>query len=60
MSSAEEGKEYLKARGREARETMGQWVDKGKEAVGRQKEQFSQAAEKIQQAYREASEGKKS
>ncbi len=60
MSSAQEGKEYLRTRGREARETVNQWVDRGKEVVGRQKEQFSQAAEAARQAYREASgEGKK-
>ncbi len=59
LNSAQEGKEYLKTRGREARETVSQWVDRGKEVVGRQKEQFSQAAEAARQAYREASEGKK-
>ncbi len=58
-NSAQEGKEYLKTRGREARENVNQWVDRGKEVVGRQKEQFSQAAEAARQAYREASEGKK-
>lgn len=60
MSSAQEGKEYLRTRGRDARETVNQWVDRSKEVVGRQKEQFSQAAEAARQAYREASgEGKK-
>lgn len=61
LNSAQEGKEYLKNRGKEARETVNQWVDRGKEVVGRQKEQFSQAAEAARHAYREASgEGKKS
>ncbi|HEY6306123.1 MAG TPA: YtxH domain-containing protein [Candidatus Angelobacter sp.] len=59
LNSAQEGKEYLKTRGREARETVNTWVDRGKEVVGRQKEQFSQAADAARQAYREASEGKK-
>lgn len=60
LDSAQEGKEYLKNRGREARETMGQWVDRGKDAVSRGKEQFSQAADAARQAFREATtEGKK-
>jgi gas vesicle protein len=60
MNSAQEGKEYLKNRGKEARENVNQWVERGKEVVTRQKEQFGQAAEAARQAYREASEGKKS
>lgn len=62
MNSAQEGADYLKTRGREARDTMNEWVDRGKEIVNRQKEQFGHAAEAARQAYREASsgEGKKS
>lgn len=59
LTSAQEGKEYLRTRGREARETVNEWVDRGKEVVGRQKEQFTHAADAARQAYREASEGKK-
>lgn len=61
MNSAQEGAEYLKTRGREARETMNDWVDRGKDVVGRQKDQFTSAIEAGRQAYREASggEGKK-
>lgn len=61
MSSAQEGAEYLKTRGREARDTMNDWVDRGKDVVGRQKDQFTSAIEAGRQAYREASggEGKK-
>src|SRR6516162_7038319 len=53
-NSAQEGGEYLRTRGREARETMNQWVDRGKEAVGQQKEKISAAIDASRQAYREA------
>jgi len=59
MSSAQEGREYIKTRGKEARETMNQWVDRGKDVVARGKEQFGSAVEATRQAYREASESKK-
>ena len=60
MNSAQEGSEYLKTRGREARETVNEWVDRGKDVMNRQKDQFTQAVEAGRQAYREASsEGKK-
>ncbi len=59
-NSAQEGKEYLKTRGREARENVNEWVERGKDVVGRQKEQLGSALESARQAYREASsEGKK-
>ena len=59
-NSALEGKEYLRNRSREARENVNQWVERGKDVVGRQKEQLGSALESARQAYREASsEGKK-
>lgn len=59
MNTAQEGREFIKTRGREARENMGQWVERGKEVVNRGKEQFGSAMEAGRQAYREAtSEGK--
>jgi len=59
-NSANEGAEYLKTRGRDAKETMNQWVDRGKDVVGQQKEKISAAIDATRQAYREAaSEGKK-
>jgi|SRR5579864_194395 len=57
MNSAQEGAEYLKTRGREARETVSEWVDRGKDVVTRQKDQFTSAIEAGRQAYREASSG---
>ena len=58
-NSAQEGCEYLKTRGREAKETVSQWVDRGKDVVNQKKEQLSSAIDATRQAYREASEGKK-
>lgn len=59
-SSAQDGGEYLKTRGREARENMNQWVDRGKEVMGQHKEKISAAIDASRQAYREAAaEGKK-
>jgi len=59
-NTAQEGREYLKTRSRDAKETMNEWVDRGKEVVGRSKEQINSAIDAGRQAYREAAEGKKS
>jgi len=59
-NSAQEGSEYLKTRGREARESVNQWVERGKDVVSRKKEELGSALDSARQAYREASEGKKS
>jgi len=53
-TKAGEGSEYVKQRGAEIRETASTWVDKGKEAIGRQKENLSEAVEAGKQAYRDA------
>jgi gas vesicle protein len=59
-NSAQEGGEYLKTRGKEARDSMSEWVDRGNEVVGQHKEKISAAIDASRQAYREASaEGKK-
>ena len=59
-NTAQEGTEYLKTRGKEARETVNQWVDRGKEVMGQQKEKIGAAIDASRQAYREAAgEGKK-
>ena len=58
-NTAQEGGEYIKTRGREAKETVNQWVDRSKDVVGQQKEKISAAIDATRQAYREASEGKK-
>jgi gas vesicle protein len=59
-NTAQEGREYLKTRSRDAKETVNEWVDRSKEVVGRSKEQINSAIDAGRQAYREAAEGKKS
>jgi gas vesicle protein len=51
---AGEGSEYLKQRGSELKENAAGWVDKGREAMSRQKETLNDAMEAGKQAYRDA------
>lgn len=53
MSKAEEGRDFIRKRTREAREQAGQWAERGKEAYNTQKEQIRSAVEAGRQAYRE-------
>jgi gas vesicle protein len=53
-SRAEEGRDYVRNRAREAREQASQWVDRGRDVVNQQKEQFRAAYEAGRQAYHEA------
>jgi gas vesicle protein len=53
-NKAEEGTDYIKQRGTELKDSAATWVDKGKEAVGRQKESLNDAVEAGRQAYRDA------
>ncbi|MGA3241724.1 MAG: YtxH domain-containing protein [Bryobacteraceae bacterium] len=48
-----EGTDYLKQRGAGLKQTAAEWVDKGKDALGRQKDNLSDAVEAGKQAYRE-------
>jgi hypothetical protein len=58
MEGAEEGRDFIVSKGRQAREQAGQWADRGREVVSRQKENLGAAVEAGRQAYREAtSEG---
>jgi hypothetical protein len=43
----------LKQRGTDMKQTASEWVDKGKEALGRQKETLADAMEAGKQAYRD-------
>lgn len=54
LDSAGEGREFVLARTRQAREQVGTYVDRGKEVVNRQKDQVASAIEAGRQAYREA------
>jgi len=53
-SKAEEGREYVKNRAREAREQASEWVDRSRDVVSQQKDQFKAAYEAGRQAYQEA------
>jgi gas vesicle protein len=52
-SRAEEGREYVRSRARQAREQASDWVDRGRDVVTQQKEQFRAAYEAGRQAYQE-------
>ena len=52
-NKAGEGTDFLKQRGTEVKQTASEWVDKGKEALGRQKENLADAMEAGRQAYRD-------
>ena len=53
-NKAGEGTDYLRQRGAEFKQTASEWVDRGKEAINRQKDSLSDAVEAGKQAYREA------
>lgn len=58
---AEEGRDFVVTRGRQAKDQAQQWAEKGREALGKQKESLSTAIDAGVQAYREATgEGPKS
>jgi gas vesicle protein len=53
-NKAGEGTDFLKQRGDEIKQTATEWVDKGKDALGKQRDNLSDAMEAGRQAYREA------
>jgi len=53
-NKAGDSADYLKQRGTEFRQTANDWVDKGKEAMGKQKDNLNDAMEAGKQAYRDA------
>ena len=57
LTKADEGKEYLKRRTSDLRETAEEVIEKGKTAVSRQRDNLSSAVEAGKQAYREAVSG---
>jgi gas vesicle protein len=52
-NKANEGSDYLKQRSTDFKQSASEWVDKGREAVNRQRENLSDAMEAGRQAYRE-------
>jgi len=53
-NKANEGTEYVKQRGTEIKETAAEWVDKGRDALSRQKTNIADAMEAGRQAYHDA------
>ena len=53
-SKAGEGTEYLKQRSSDFKQTASDWVDKGRDALGRQKDTLADAVHAGRQAYRDA------
>lgn len=54
LRSVEEGRDYAVNRARQARQQANQWVDRGRDVIHKQKDQFSAAVEAGRQAYHEA------
>jgi gas vesicle protein len=52
-NKAGEGTDFLKQRGSDIKQTATEWVDKGKEALGRQKDNLADAVEAGKRAYRD-------
>jgi gas vesicle protein len=53
-SKADEGKEFVRRRSEELKDSASELIDRGRTAVSRQKEQLAAAIEAGKQAYREA------
>ena len=58
LQSANDGRDYLTNRGQEIKGQVDQWVQKGKQTIGRSKDQITSAVEAGRQAYRDAVEPK--
>jgi gas vesicle protein len=54
LSKADEGREYLRRRGEDLRDSATDLVDKGKSAIARQRDQLAAAVEAGKAAYRDA------
>ena len=52
-NKAGEGTDYLKQQSANLKQNAAEWVDKGKEAIGRQKDTIADAVEAGRQAYRD-------
>jgi gas vesicle protein len=55
-SKAEEGREFVRERARQARDQATGFADRGREILNQQKEQFRSAYEAGKQAYQEATQ----
>ena len=52
-SKAEDGREFVRDRARQARDQAATWADRGRDVLNQQKEQFRSAYEAGRQAYQE-------
>jgi len=52
-NKAGEGTDYLKQQSATLKQSASEWVDKGKDAIGRQKDTIADAVEAGKQAYRD-------
>jgi gas vesicle protein len=53
-SRAEEGRDYVRGRAREVRSQAEEWVDRGRDVLNQQKDQFRAAYDAGRQAYHES------
>jgi gas vesicle protein len=53
-NKAGEGSDFLKQRSTEFKQSAAEWVDRGKDALGRQKENLNDAMDAGRRAYRDA------
>jgi len=56
LERAEEGRDFVRSRSKDVRGQAEQWVDRGREILNQQKEQFKSAYEAGRQAYHETTE----
>jgi len=54
LSKAEEGRDFVRERARQARDQATGWADRGRDVLNQQKEQFRSAYEAGKQAYQDA------
>lgn len=59
LRSADEGRDFVIDRARQARAQADQWVERGRDVLQKQKDQFTAAVEAGRQAYHEATEAGK-
>ena len=53
-AKAGEGTDYLRQRGNDVKQTASEWVDKGRDALNRQRDTIADAVQAGRQAYRDA------
>jgi gas vesicle protein len=54
LSKADEGRDFVRERARQAKSQASEWVDRGREVLNQQKDQFRAAYDAGRQAYHQA------